>query len=162
MEEFLSTGKLFLVIWGVCLIIVPLGAAWLTGAKSLKYGLILGTIVGLMAANVAIAERSYGIPVIILEAFVIVAVGILYLLATNKRTYESDRFGRSKEQGLCVLLNPKTPVERTIKAAGDAQIGIINAQTRLTDAETRYLIAESRAWIQQAEPQRLRITGRDR
>lgn len=155
MEEFLSTSKLFLVIWGVCTIVVPLGAAWLTGAKGLKYGL-LGIIVGLMVANVAILERPYGILVVVLGAFVVVAIGIFYLLATNKRTHESARFGRSDEQGLSVLLNSETPVERSIIAAGNARIGITNAQVQLIDAGTRRLIVEH---AREARFARLRLTG---
>lgn len=152
MEEFVSTVEVFLLAWVVISIIIALAAARLG-----KYGLLFGLGLGFITANVVILERPYGVAVIAVEAFVVVAVGILYLLATGKRTYESDRFGRSDEQGLGILLNPETPVERAIKAAGEAQIGIINAQTQLAGAETRRLIAEARMWAQQTEFERLQL-----
>lgn len=161
LEQFLDTGKLFLLVWGSIAAFIFFVAGYFAKAQGLKYGTIFGLGIGLVAANVAVLEKPHGILVVAIEAFVLISIGVLYVLATARRTHEVAGFGSSDERGLPCFLSQETPTGRALTAAGNAQIGIIGAQADLIDAETHRLTAEALAWAQQAEYGRLQLTGRD-
>ena len=161
MEQFLDTGKLFLLVWGGVAAFVFFVAVFFAEAQGLKHGTVSGLGIGLIAANVAILERPHGLLVIIVEALVIIILGALWVLGRMTRTVEIDGVGTWHERGPSCL-QPIDPATRAITASGNAQIGVIGAQTGFVDAETQHLIADAERWARQTEFERLRLTGRDR